>query len=114
MGDRGFLTIKGKSDSGGLSRYEWEREIPEAEALDLLQLCLPGMIEKTRHYIACGKHTVEVDVFHGENEGLTLAEVELSTVDEPFEPPCWLGEEVTGDPRYYNAALMKCPFLYWK
>ena len=91
----------------------WEHEIPVPDALELLQLCEPGRIDKTRHYIPCGAHLWEVDEFHGDNEGLVLAEIELRSPDEPFARPSWLGEEVTGDPRYYNAALAACPFRCW-
>lgn len=111
--NEGFLTIKGPSDEKGLSRYEFEQKIPLADAAELLQLCEPGAIDKMRHLIPCGKHTWEVDVFHGANEGLTLAEIELSSEDEPFDRPAWLGEEVSGDKRYYNSMLTKYPFAGW-
>ena len=107
------VTVKGASDPAGVSRYEWEHEIPVPDALELLQLCEPGRIDKTRHYVPCGAHLWEVDEFHGDNEGLVLAEIELHSPDEPFARPSWLGEEVTGDPRYYNAALAACPFRCW-
>lgn len=111
--DEGFLTIKGPSDEKGLSRYEFEQKIPLADATELLQLCEPGAIDKVRHLIPYGKHTWEVDVFHGANEGLTLAEIELSSEDESFDRPAWLGEEVSGDKRYYNSMLTKYPFAGW-
>lgn len=104
-GEKGFLTIKGKGDTKGMSRYEWEKEIPVEEAQELLQLCEPGIIEKIRYQVNVGSHVFEVDEFHGDNEGLLLAEVELQDVAEAFEHPAWLGEEVTGDVRYYNAYL---------
>lgn len=112
-GDTAFLTIKGPSHDGGLSRYEWEKEIPVQEARELMELCDSGRIYKTRHLVKVGAHTFEVDEFHGDNEGLVVAEVELSAPDEAFEHPDWLGEEVTGDRRYYNASLCRNPFKNW-
>lgn len=109
-GDKGFLTIKGRSSGGGLSRYEWEKEIPVFEAVELMALCGSGVIDKTRYLVPFGRHTYEVDVFHGANEGLVLAEIELAEEQETFEKPSWLGEEVTGDPRYYNSMLSLHPF----
>lgn len=113
-GDRGFLTIKGKSSENGLSRYEWEKEIPLAEALELMSLTEPGRIDKTRYLVRKGKHIFEVDEFYGENEGLILAEIELKDENEVFEKPEWLGTEVTGDLRYYNAMLTGHPFTTWQ
>lgn len=110
---RGFLTIKGASNESGTSRYEWEKEIPLDEARELLKLCEPGIIDKTRYLVRSGQHTFEVDEFYGENEGLTVAEVELSSEDEPFVKPAFVGREVTGDARYYNLQLMKHPFTTW-
>ncbi len=112
-GDKGYLTIKGIGNASGASRYEWEREIPVEEAQELLKLCEPGVIDKCRYEIPMGHLTFEVDEFYGENEGLILAEVELASEGETFEKPEWLGEEVTGDVRYYNAELMKKPFSRW-
>lgn len=112
-GEKGYVTIKGNSTDDGLSRYEWEKEIPVGEAMELMGLCGPGIIDKTRHLVPAGSHVFEVDVFHGENEGLVMAEVELSAPDEPFERPAWLGEEVTGDVRYYNKYLSKHPYSGW-
>lgn len=109
-GDKGFLTIKGRGSEDGLSRYEWEKEIPVTEAAELMALCSSGVIDKTRYLVPFGKHTYEVDVFHGANEGLVLAEIELSDEQEAFEKPSWLGEEVTGDVRYYNSMLSLHPF----
>ena len=109
-GDKGFLTIKGRGSEDGLSRYEWEKEIPVTEAAELMALCGSGVIDKTRYLVPFGKHTYEVDVFHGANEGLVLAEIELSDEQEAFEMPSWLGEEVTGDVRYYNSMLSLHPF----
>ena len=110
---RGYLTIKGTSDTAGMSRYEWEKEIPLNEAKELMTLCEPGVIDKTRYLVRSGKHVFEVDEFYGENEGLTLAEVELSSEDEPFVKPDFIGQEVTGDVRYYNSQLMKHPYKEW-
>lgn len=112
-GDKGYLTIKGPSMDGGLSRFEWEKEIPESEAWELLKLCHGGIIDKTRHLVKCGNHTFEVDEFHGDNDGLVVAEVELENADETFERPPFLGKEVTGDKRYYNSSLTRFPFKYW-
>ena len=114
QGEQAFLTIKGPSADGGLSRFEWEKEIPVAEARELMALCEPGIIDKTRHLVKAGKHTFEVDEFHGDNAGLVVAEVELGAPDETFERPSWLGEEVTGDRRYYNASLSRNPYKNWK
>ena len=112
-GDKGYLTIKGPSMDGGLSRFEWEKEIPADEAWELLKLCHGGIIDKTRHLVKCGKHTFEVDEFHGDNDGLVVAEVELESADEAFERPPFLGKEVTGDKRYYNSSLTRFPFKCW-
>jgi adenylate cyclase len=113
-GERGFLTIKGIGQHGGMTRFEWENEIPPDEALELLKICESGKIEKTRFEIQSGKHIFEVDEFYGENEGLVMAEIELESETESFEKPDWLGEEVTNDERYYNAYLSKNPYKYWK
>ncbi|WP_313806216.1 CYTH domain-containing protein [Flavobacterium sp.] len=112
-GDQGFLTIKGKSNETGASRFEWEKEISLTEAEHLLPLCEKGSIDKIRYEIPVGKHIYEVDVFDGENKGLIVAEIELSDENETFEKPSWLGTEVTVDERYYNAYLSKSPFLTW-
>jgi adenylate cyclase len=113
-GDKGYLTIKGPSYDGGLSRLEWEKEIEVSEVENLLQICQPGKIDKTRYEIKSGKHIIEVDEFHGENEGLTVAEIELESAGESWESPEWLGEEVTGTKKYYNASLTKSPFKSWE
>ncbi len=110
---RGFLTIKGPSNKDGISRYEFEKEILLEEAEQLMKLCEPGRIDKTRFLVKSGNHTFEVDEFYGENEGLVIAEVELQSEDEPFEKPDFIGREVTGDRRYYNAHLVKHPFCEW-
>ncbi len=111
--DKGYLTIKGPSAANGLNRYEWEREIPVDEAEELMELCLPGRIEKIRYLVNCGQHVFEVDEFFGENAGLVLAEVELSDVDEIYEKPGFIGREVTGDHRYYNSHLTQKPYRTW-
>jgi CYTH domain-containing protein len=108
--EKAFLTIKGKSNASGLSRYEWEKEIDQSEAQELLKLATGSLIEKIRYRIPVGNHVFEVDVFSGENEGLILAEVELQSETEAFEKPKWLGKEVSGDSRYYNANLVLDPF----
>ena len=113
-GDKGFITIKGVSNLSGMSRYEWEKEIPVNEAHELLALCEPGIIDKTRFLVQVGKLTFEVDEFYGDNDGLTIAEVELGSEGESYFVPDWLGEEVTGDRRYYNSSLTKNPFKDWK
>lgn len=111
--DKGYLTIKGPADVKGLGRYEWEKEIPLQEAQELMKLCEPGMIDKTRYLVRSGKHVFEVDEFYGENEGLVVAEVELGSEEEAYEKPDFVGEEVTGDVRYYNSFLMKFPYKSW-
>jgi len=113
-GNKAYLTIKGTSSSNGLSRYEWEKEIPVDDAEELLKLCEPGIIDKVRYLIKIGEHTFEVDEFHGDNEGLIIAEIELSKEDEYFIHPDWLGEEVTGDIKYYNVSLIKNPYKKWE
>lgn len=112
-GDKGFITIKGIGSESGASRYEWEKEIPVQEVNDLLKICEPGVIDKVRHLVKVGEHTYEVDEFFGENQGLIVAEIELNSEDESFEKPKWLGEEVTGDAKYYNSMLMKNPYTKW-
>ena len=115
-GDKGYLTIKGKRQAGGISRFEWEKEITRAEAEALLGLAEGGLVEKTRYLVpnSDGHHTWEVDVFHGDNEGLVVAEIELSGVDDLFDKPDWIGEEVSDDRRYYNSQLLKNPYKNWK
>ncbi len=112
-GDVGFLTIKGKSTNDGLSRFEWEKELPKDEAEALLKLCLKGIIDKIRYEIKVDNHIFEVDEFFGDNEGLIVAEVELNTETETFTKPNWLGKEVTGDIKYYNSQLSLNPFKLW-
>ncbi|NHM06027.1 CYTH domain-containing protein [Flavobacterium sp. CYK-4] len=113
-GESGFLTIKGKGNQTGTTRFEWETEISLLEAKPLLDLCEKGVIQKTRYEVTVGKNTFEVDVFSGENEGLVLAEIELNHENETFEKPDWLGLEVTNDTRYYNASLSQHPYKNWK
>nr|WP_302830533.1 CYTH domain-containing protein [uncultured Bacteroides sp.] len=110
---KGYLTIKGASNASGTSRYEWEKEILLDEAEELMKLCEPGVIDKTRYLVRSGKHVFEVDEFYGENEGLVVAEVELASEDEAFEKPGFIGQEVTGDIRYYNSQLMLHPYKSW-
>ncbi len=112
-GDKGFITIKGIGNKSGASRYEWEKEIPVSEVKELLEICEPGVIDKTRYVVNFGGLSFEVDEFYGDNEGLTVAEVELESEDQSFEKPEWLGEEVTGDVKYYNSMLMKNPYKNW-
>lgn len=112
--DQAFLTIKGPSYDGGLGRYEFEKEISMDEARELFKLCAGGFIDKTRYLVSSGKHTFEVDEFYGDNEGLVMAEVELAAQDEPYEKPDFIGDEVTGDKRYYNAHLLRNPYKMWK
>lgn len=112
-GDKGYITIKGPESRSGMSRFEWEKEIPLSEAEELLRICEPGAIDKTRYQVPAGKHTFEVDEFHGDNQGLVVAELELGSEDEEFERPEWLGEELTGDIKYFNSMLIKHPYKSW-
>lgn len=111
-GDKGFLTVKGKNE--GISRAEFEYEIPVDEAEAMLQLAEQPVLAKTRYLEQHGDHLWEIDVFAGENQGLILAEIELSHAEEKFVQPAWLGAEVSHDVRYYNASLIKNPFSLWK
>lgn len=111
---KGFITIKGRSSSDGVSRFEWEKEIPLRDAGELLGLCAGSVLEKTRHLVEFRGHTFEVDEFLGDNSGLVIAELELGSPDETFESPEWLGKEVTGDRRYYNSFLSSHPFRTWE
>lgn len=114
-GDKGYLTIKGPSRDNGVSRLEWEMEIPKVNAEELFRICKPGVIDKIRYIVpASNNRKWEVDEFFGENEGLVMAEIELGDPDEAYERPAWLGEEVTGDKRYYNAQLCRNPYKKWK
>jgi len=111
--EKGFLTIKGNTNKSGLSRFEWEKEIPVDEAKALLHLCEKGVIDKIRYEVKVGLHIFEVDEFYGENKGLIVAEIELQSENETFEKPIWLGKEVTHEIKYYNSYLSKKPFLEW-
>ena len=111
--DKGFLTIKGPSEDGGISRFEWEIEISLDDAMQLITLC-DNVLDKTRHIVPFGTHIFEVDEFHGDNEGLIVAEVELKSADEEIEKPDWLGQEVTGDKKYYNSRLTLNPYKNWE
>lgn len=113
-GDHGFLTVKGESTADGLSRFEWEKRISKTDAESLLKLCEAGVIDKHRYEVKINSHIFEVDEFFGDNEGLIIAEVELQDPREPFTKPTWIGEEVTGDKKYYNSLLSKQPFKTWK
>lgn len=112
-GNKGFITVKGISSADGLSRFEWEKEIDIKDAEALLLLCEDFVIDKTRYLIPFDSVVFEVDVFEGANKGLIIAEVELKTTDQQFEKPDWLGEELTGDERFYNAYLSNVPFTSW-
>ena len=111
--EHAYITIKGPSLNGGLSRYEFEQEIPFVDGENLMSLCDPGIIDKTRWLVKSGRHTFEVDEFHGDNDGLVVAEVELASEDEPYEKPAFIGQEVTGDRRYYNSQLRRNPYKRW-
>ncbi|SDL38939.1 MULTISPECIES: CYTH domain-containing protein [Segatella] len=112
--NQAYLTIKSHSVDGGLSRYEFEKEITMDEAQQLIKLCKGGVIDKHRYLVKSGNHTFEVDDFHGENVGLIMAEIELSSTEEEFEKPEFIGIEVTGDKRFYNSHLLENPFSLWK
>ncbi len=113
-GEKGFITVKGKGNDTGVSRFEWEKEISITDAEALLQIAEPGSIDKFRYEVNIGKHTFEVDEFFGDNEGLVVAEVELTSEEETYEKPSWLGEEVSGLTKYYNSQLSKNPFKGWE
>lgn len=110
--ENAFLTVKGNPNQSGISKFEWETVIPFEDALNLLQLC-EVMIEKTRYLVPQGDLMFEIDEFHGVNEGLVMAEIELPSEDTLFDYPQWLGREVTGDERYYNAYLAQHPYRDW-
>lgn len=111
--EKGYITVKGKSSNNGLSRFEWEKEIAITDAKQLLFLCEDFIIEKTRYIVPFGDVIFEVDVFHGLNEGLIMAEVELISEDQKFDKPDWLGIELTNDKRYYNSYLSNNPYSKW-
>lgn len=114
--DKGYLTIKGPSGVDGLARYEFEKEIDLEDARDLMRICEPGIIDKVRYLVKSpdGRHTWEVDEFHGENEGLIMAEIELESDNDPYEKPDFIGREVTGDRRFYNSHMRQNPYRLWK
>lgn len=101
-----ILSVKAPAINTHFSRHEWEFEIPVSEALEILNVCLPEVISKTRFIVPFKSHNFEVDIFHGKNEGLIIAELELDSEDEPYEKPDWLGDEVTGKPEFYNSNLI--------
>jgi len=113
-GEKGFLTVKGKSNTSGTSRFEWEKEIDKQDAEELLVLCKKGIIVKKRYKVQLDNHVFEVDEFFGDNEGLIVAEVELQEEHEAFSKPKWLGKEVTGQHKYYNSQLSLHPYTTWK
>lgn len=113
VSERAYLTIKGPSHAGGLSRYEFEKEITRDEALSLLTLCEPGVVDKVRWLVPYEGHTFEVDEFHGDNEGLIVAEVELQSEEEAVLLPPFIGREVTGQRPYYNSCLRQHPYKDW-
>ena len=115
-GDKGYLTIKGPSNLAGLARCEWEKEISVSDAHELMRICEPGIIDKTRYLVKSpdGRHVWEVDEFYGENEGLVMAEIELNDENESYSKPDFIGREVTGDRRFYNSHLRQNPYKLWK
>ena len=113
-GESGFLTIKGKSNDSGTSRFEWEQEIEKKEAFALMELCEPGIVDKHRYEVTFKEKRFEIDEFLGDNSGLVVAEIELEDENETFEKPAWLGKEVTGEVAYYNSQLIKKPYNQWK
>lgn len=112
-GEKGYLTIKGKVQEGGFKRFEWEKEITLTDAEQLMELCEPGVVDKTRYLVKFRGHIFEVDEFYGENKGLIMAELELRSEEEEFERPDWLGKEVTSDERYQNSSLTSSPYSGW-
>ena len=112
-GDKGFITIKGIGNDSGASRFEWEKEIDAADVMELMKIAEPGVIDKTRYQVKKGSHVYEVDEFYGDNQGLVVAEIELQNESDSFEKPEWLGQEVTGDVKYFNSMLMKNPYKNW-
>ena len=111
--DKAFITIKGKSNVSGTTRFEWEKEIDKSEAEELFLLCEPSIIEKIRYLVKVNHHTFEVDEFFGDNLGLVIAEVELNSETENFTKPSWLNNEVTGDIKFYNSSISKNPYKNW-
>ena len=113
-GEKAFISVKGPEENGHIGRFEWEKEIPVQDAAELLGLCEAGIIDKTRYFVPEGAYLFEVDVFHGDNEGLIVAEIELENGNEDFPRPGWLGKEVTSDARYYNSRLSGHPYKDWQ
>ena len=112
--DKAFLTVKGRSNLSGTTRFEWEKKIPVAEAKLLLELCEKDILEKIRYYVSIDTLIIEVDEFLGSNQGLVVAEIEIENEDDKIEVPSWVGLEVTGDIKYYNSQLSKNPFNEWQ
>jgi CYTH domain-containing protein len=112
-GDKGYITIKSTLENSAITRNEWEYEIPAPQVNEMLRICEPGIIEKTRYVVNYKNLVVEVDEFYGDNEGLVIAEIELACENQLFEKPDFLGEDVTEDPRYLNAELSKHPYKEW-
>ena len=114
-GDKGYITIKGIGNASGAARFEWEKEIPVEEVKSLLELAEPGIIDKHRYLVpAEDGHVWEVDEFHGDNDGLIMAELEMKSENEPYVRPSFIGREVTGDRRFYNSHMRKNPYKLWK
>ena len=114
IGKKSFITVKGISNQSGTSRFEWEKEISLTEARNLLKLCESETIDKTRYIVKAEENLkFEIDEFYGENQGLTVAEIELPHENTTFSKPSWLGKEVTGEKKYYNSMLVKNPFKNW-
>ena len=113
IANTGFITVKGIGNESGTTRFEWEREISKQEAEKLLEICEPGVIDKQRYFVNVENHLFEVDQFDLDNKGLVIAEIELQNEKDEFCKPSWLGEEVTGQTKYYNSALVKKPFIKW-
>jgi len=111
--EKAFITIKGKSNASGTTRFEWEKEINKKEAEKLLALCKRPIIDKTRFFVKAGHQIFEIDEFYGENQDLIVAEIELNSENESFQKPLWLGKEVTGNKKYYNSSLIQNPFKNW-
>ncbi len=112
--DKAYLTIKSHTFSTGLGRYEFEHEITLDEARQLLKLCTGGVIDKHRYLVKAGQHIWEIDEFHGANDGLVMAEVELHSDNETFEKPHFIGPEVTGDKHFYNSHMLSNPYSAWR
>lgn len=112
--EKGYITVKGRSSKDGLSRFEWEKELAIDDAEALLAICEPGIIHKMRYEVKVNNHVFEVDEFYEDNQGLIIAEVELNSEEETFDQPIWLGDEVTGDIKYYNSNLSKHPYNTWE